>query len=126
MTSQLEARVAAGKEARYLFSLCKESKHQYLDHFWETLLELVQGEIPNEQENSTELVPMTDQEVTHFRRETMPFGKYAGNDVKDIPLDYLDYLIGQPDNLTPFRRYLKNPSIAKLLQQQLDEGRNYE
>jgi hypothetical protein len=125
MTNQLETRIKARKEAEYLFSLCNESQYQNHEHFWKSLLELVQSKVPK-QEKSTELVPMTDKEVTFFRGETMPFGKCTGELVENVPLDYLDYLIGQPDNLTPFRRYLKNPSIAKLLQQQLDEGRNYQ
>jgi len=28
--------------------------------------------------------------------EPMPFGKYKGTKMKDVPSDYLDWLIGQP------------------------------
>jgi hypothetical protein len=125
MTSQLAMRIKARKDAELAYSLCLDVNTENREYYWKCLLELIQDIVPK-QENTTELVPMTDQEVTQFRRYEMDFGKYCGREIKDVPLDYLDYLIGQPDNLTPFRRYLKNPSIAKLLQQQLDEGRNYD
>lgn len=36
--------------------------------------------------------PMTDQEATAFECEPMEFGKYNGVPVKDVPLDYLEWV----------------------------------
>lgn len=55
----------------------------------------------------------------------MPFGKYLNKRLDDIPLKYLDWLIGQSwlsDPLkTDIEEYLDNPVIQRALEAELNE-----
>jgi len=49
----------------------------------------------------------TDQQALKWSKETtMPFGKYAGERICDVPADYLEFLDGLPDFRQDLGRYL--------------------
>lgn len=55
----------------------------------------------------------------------MPFGKHAGKKLDEVPLMYLDWLLGQDwlrDNLRePIRLYLNDPVIERQLELEMEE-----
>jgi len=61
------------------------------------------------------LRPLPDDEAKDFEQDTMPFGKHAGDKIKDVPLSYLDYLVRQWEE-DEFRnrlpRYLRSTMIS--------------
>ena len=74
--------------------------------------------------------PMTNDEVAAFLREYMPFGQYQGMRIADVPLTYLDWLIGGSESerfKARVRRCLENREVAKQLSlQQLSTGKYHE
>jgi uncharacterized protein (DUF3820 family) len=55
----------------------------------------------------------------------MPFGKYKGKKLDEIPLTYLDWLLGKvelyPETKRAIKEYLTDPVIARELEQELGE-----
>ena len=54
------------------------------------------------------------------------FGKYKGKTLDEVPLDYLDWLMGQEwfstrPEYEAVRTYLDAPSIKELLERELEE-----
>ena len=63
----------------------------------------------------TQPEPMTDEQVAFFEHhKTVPYGKYAGQRVGDVPLDYLVWLVEDTDDFKEaVRMYLENKRIAR-------------
>lgn len=55
----------------------------------------------------------------------MPFGRHKGETFDDIPLGYLDWLIGNVELREPLKsrlkEYLKHPTIAREVQRELGD-----
>ena len=55
----------------------------------------------------------------------LPFGKFKGLPLDEVPLTYLDWLVDQEWLKDPLRSeivvYLKDPIIAKLLEEELTD-----
>lgn len=56
--------------------------------------------------------PMDDAEARRFGQETMPFGKFAGTKMDEVPLDYLEWYADQPLQ-RQLIRYLKSRRIRE-------------
>jgi len=60
-----------------------------------------------------------------IEKTIMPFGKYKGQRFEEIPLSYLDWMLGQ-DIRDPLRRqlteYLSKPTIQRLLDEELERN----
>lgn len=51
---------------------------------------------------------LSDSDLRAFEREPMPFGKHQGTPIGQVPLEYLDWLIGEQELFTrKVREYLK-------------------
>jgi hypothetical protein len=60
--------------------------------------------------------PMSDQEACDFERTKITFGKYAGQNIYDVPIGYLEWLSDQPDDYKrTIRRYLNSPRVRRLI-----------
>ena len=67
------------------------------------------------------LEPYTDAEADSVGLEPMPFGRYNGNQISLVPLDYLDWLLGESARFVEvLTQYLKNPKIAERLRTELE------
>jgi hypothetical protein len=55
----------------------------------------------------------------------MSFGKYKGKKLDEIPLTYLDWLLGNvemyPETKRAIKDYLTDPAIARELEKELEE-----
>ncbi len=110
---QIEINIAARKAAETVFSLAvTEVPAEGEQRYWETLARLVAAKLPKP-EADPRTQPMTDEQVTHFGNGiTMPFGKHTGKRIADVPLDYLIWLVEQPDAFkNELRRYIGNDRI---------------
>jgi len=58
--------------------------------------------------------PMTDQEAFLFKQERMEFGKYTGQCVCDVPLDYLEWLAdASRKTWRQIHGYLNSPRVKQ-------------
>lgn len=57
--------------------------------------------------------PMSYDSSLAFERQVMPFGKHAGESIKDVPMDYLLWLECEPDFRRELRRYLRSDRIQR-------------
>lgn len=128
---QLVKERAAGRQlARTFMDLLKEevSKIQYeeaVKAFWEELSEIMlneHGPIQAPPPPKPKSTGMSDRVVKLFKKELMPFGKFEGEKIEDVPLQYLDWLVGEDDDALNGRlkRYLKNEKIAEQLKAELE------
>jgi uncharacterized protein (DUF3820 family) len=124
---RVQRRVAARKQAHEIVELASDSAEK-LDKeaaavFWGVLRDtgLKHAPLPPAKSVSAPVVPMTDAEAMEFGEQRMGFGKWAGSLVENVPLKYLDWLVGQPDVFKgDVERYLHNPRIAEALADELE------
>ena len=50
--------------------------------------------------------PMTREQVEHFEKMEVPFGKYKGEEIREVPTSYLEFLAGEDTFVEQVRRYL--------------------
>lgn len=78
--------------------------------FWECLRDEIAQEIPPPVVSTPR--QMTDAEIREFGRSTMPFGVHLGKRIDNVPIDYLDWLLGNAaEFLVKVRQYLNSPRI---------------
>ena len=74
----------------------------------------------------SEFLPMSDAEVREFRSREMAFGKHAGKPMLEVPLGYLDWLVGEKDAFhRDVRRYLLNENVAEKLRIELEQDAHW-
>ena len=65
----------------------------------------------------------TNEELRSIEQTIVPFGKFKGRPFDEIPLGYLDWLVGQDWLFADLReqlgRYLSHPTIAQELEREL-------
>lgn len=116
---RLEKRVQAQKAADAIYELMIESVDGYVDLYWEFLDRHIQKHLVINQIPAS--APMTEIQATHFGNTAMPFGKYSGRPIGDVPLLYLDWLIKSGEEETfksNLRRYLQSDIIVKKAQEE--------
>lgn len=79
--------------------------------FWEQLQFEVAKELP---QAPVAAAPkqMTDAEIREFGRSIMPFGVHLGKRIDNVPIEYLDWLLGNAaEFLVKVRQYFNSPQI---------------
>lgn len=78
--------------------------------FWESLRDEVAKEVPAPVVVGPK--QMNDAELREFGRSTMPFGVHLGKRIDNVPIEYLDWLLGNAaEFLVNVRQYLNSPRI---------------
>lgn len=116
LRERLAANVAAGKAAAELVDLAGEQP----PHFWECLAKLATAKLPAKEEPSILFGPkaaMNDAQAATFERSAMPFGKYEGEQIADVPARYLLWLTESEFTAT-MRRYLASDRFQYRLDQE--------
>jgi hypothetical protein len=81
------------------------------------LLERLAGWIPPRRDEPP-IQPMTELEADRFERDTMHFGKHAGEKFSDIDVDYLAWLADASRDLwRKLHAYLRSDADAKELEE---------
>lgn len=124
---RLEERVEGRKSAQAFIDLIKEDvvrlTEEGKDAFFSELFEYVGSNYkPKARKERREVVPMTDTEARVFGQQEMSFGKFQTDLICDIPLNYLDYMVGINPNFLngDAARFLKNEKVAEQLRNQLE------
>lgn len=122
-TTAVTAKVIARKAAKEVCQLANgESLKFHGDAnvtFWKTFTDhglflLPTGHHPVTIVERGPLAAMTDAEAKKFERDGMPFGKWAGNPVGKVPLEYLVWLDEQDDFHRQLNRYLRNEQVQRM------------
>ena len=78
--------------------------------FWETLRDEVALQLPAQVVVGPR--PMSDEEIREFGRSSMPFGVHCGKRIDNVPIEYLDWLLGDAaEFIRKVRQYLNSPRI---------------
>lgn len=78
--------------------------------FWECLRDEIAKEVPAQVVVGPK--QMNDAELREFGRSTMPFGVHLGKRIDNVPIEYLDWLLGNAaEFLVKVRQYLNSPRI---------------
>jgi len=68
--------------------------------------------------------PMTDDQAVGFGQESMPFGKYRGRRIADIPLGYLQYLDKHVELICRLRSYVESDIIQSEIHEEASRVRS--
>lgn len=109
MTNNLKSRCDARQAADAALQLLTEAITGDAEHFWRIVRDHAVQQLPRTPKDAG---PMTDGETVAFGRKMMPYGKYMGVRVNEVPVGYLDWLVGESDDLkTQLKRYLLNDAV---------------
>ena len=99
-----EVNVEACKRAREMFELIGEQPQR----FWEALAMICQEQLPVTSKVLDKHGPLNDQEAQAFERVLMPRGRYAGEAVGDVPVEYILWWTEQDDFTPMLLRYVRS------------------
>ncbi len=109
LKDRLKARCDASKAAESAIQLIQESETGNVEHYWKEIRDAVLKRAPLGPNEAKQLDAMSEQEANKFELGEIPFGQYQGDQVKDVPLDYIEWLISREESDTfkqDLRRYL--------------------
>lgn len=117
LMARIEKRVIARELAREICVIIASELEGLEEHQVEAFWEQVRESFPQQQkesvEDTVELKPMGDKESQMFGSTHIKFGKYAGERVDEVPLDYLLWL---SENKDPWKEQLKRYIKSKRIQ----------
>ena len=120
-------RIEARKFAETCLELCEPEPGKselWQQVFWATIRKGIDAKNPPpvlKEASPGDGGPMSCHEAAEFESSLMPFGMHKGKPIADVPLKYLDWLAGAPDNFRDsIRKYLRMPRVACMLRQQLE------
>jgi uncharacterized protein (DUF3820 family) len=101
------ARIETAKKAREdavaMFELIGEQPAR----FWEVLAELVASKLPAPAVDPAN-EPMEYAEAAKFERDEMPYGKYQGERIGEVPPDYLTWFSDGDEFKRRLNRYVRS------------------
>lgn len=123
---RLDQRKHGRQEATAIIELVREllepgHSQDWVNAFWEEIDEFMQRSgAPPKPSASPAPIPMTDAEAREFGHSLMPFGIYTRLEIKDVPLAYLDWWLGESQEFGgQMARFLKNANVAAQLTEEL-------
>ena len=97
----IQENVAIGKEVTALLALTDDWDDAHFIRLRDQLLVMHPLPVPQKQQL------MGGDDLKRYERNSMPFGKFMGWHIGDVPLEYLDWLCrSQEDFYCDLRRYL--------------------
>lgn len=117
--TDIKERINGRKRAEELFALLAEDASSLSEcgraAFWESVSSQLIDVLPvSSQPEANSDQPMSDKSAAIYGRETVfPFGKYAGQRVDEVPIDYLAMLVDDNDFKKQLRRYLRSERIQR-------------
>lgn len=118
--NNIQANIRVRETVAQIMALCDGEAAAFAEsangqRFWEAIHAAMLERLPR-REPPQEKQPMTDAQAAMFERAVMPFGVHQGQPIARVPLEYLDWLIGQTDDFkTQVRRYLANKRVSSLV-----------
>lgn len=118
-------RIIARREAEQVVELCRDSStilsNESQALFWSIIRDhaLMMSPLPKPT-NARLMEPMSDSEARLMEQRVVPFGQYKGQRVHEVPLKYIDWLVGQKDTFREdLGRYLLNAQVMHELEKEL-------
>ncbi len=93
--------IAARQAAQDLIACAGEQP----ERFWEIVVKLATAKLPPVPDPKP---PMTEAEAVSFERTRIPYGKYVGVTLGDVPVSYLLFIAEGDDFARQLRRYVKS------------------
>lgn len=126
MLKQLEANKEGREASQQAFGVIETRASELpiasQPRFWEYLHTLVVSKLQKNKDTADAIIdPMTDNEAVAFGKTTVPFetSKHFGLPIKNVPLDYLVWIVDNQDKYEKFRRqlirYLRSVRISQEL-----------
>jgi len=116
----IDTNIAARKSAETVFELAVEQSRELPEAsvvaYWCRLLLLVEQVLPSGMrvEPTSNPSPMSEDEAKAFEKRSMPWGKYNGTKIADVPMDYLLYIDDQKDEFRDrLHRYLASDRVQR-------------
>ncbi len=118
--AKVQAKVDARQAAEAGLALLQEALEGDSNHFWKIVRDFAETKVALSTKISD--LALTDIEASRFGAEEMPFGKYQGIPINSVPLQYLDWLVGEADDFrAKMRRYLLNDGVRERIRSELEE-----
>lgn len=112
-------RIAGRKAAETIVLLATEEAAAFGYHgktsFWYTLADALSKYLP-QASPARQPEPMNDKAAQVFGQMEMKFGKYRGQPLDEVPVDYLVMLVDDNEWKQQVRRYLRSPRIQRELE----------
>lgn len=119
-SSALKSRCEARKAAEAVLELLTELVAGNSEHYWKIIREFAQKQVPSTV--GVEVSPMSDKEARLFGETLMPYGKYSRVAVESVPVQYLDWLVGEKDDFKDqLKRYVQNDVVRRRFQDELED-----
>ena len=119
----VEDNVLASNRAVDVFSVFVEPESVDNPRFWERMIELCQTKMPPKKEyetsNPMKPKPMNDIAAKAFESTLIPFGKNRGYRIKEVDLNYLEWLADEDDFIGQLRRYVLSKRFEQRKKQEL-------
>lgn len=121
--TQLLANVQASQAAREAVAFIADEYSDQPQRFWECLADQITARLPQPEPPPVDprTLPMTDSEANRFEQETLNFGKYAGTEIGQAPIEYLLWLAEGDEFTRRLRRYVKYKMFGQRQEEESEE-----
>jgi hypothetical protein len=124
----IEENIAASHSVHVIMEIATEEAANHVGpaalHFWLPLLKKIAAIVPEQlhpwRNIPAGVVPMDGPERRLFGASKVAFGRYTGERVDDVPLEYLEWLDSQYDFRHQLKRYLATEHLQR--QMVVDDG----
>jgi len=117
MSTDLASNIRARKEAEEVVDMCGNQPQR----FWEALKECCESRLPEPERPVDPYPPMDDKEAANFERWIMPYGKYGGKEIGEIPVGYMCWLTEGDAVVKNARRYVRSKRFSERQDQEAPE-----
>ena len=83
------------------------------ERFWECLKAACESKLPAVPAPVDPYPPMDDKEAASFERRLMPYGKYGGKAMREIPCGYICWLTEGDEVVEKARRYVRSKRFSE-------------
>jgi hypothetical protein len=110
MMTNIEANMKARGDAEQMIDLCGEQTERFWEHMAAMAVERCGKKLVAIVR--TDEARMTDAEASQFERTIVPFGKYAGEPVSEVPIAYWTYVTESEFN-RQLVRYMRSDAYQR-------------
>ena len=110
LQKKLERNVEDRKQAEEIFREISDLVGEQSDHFWKVLADLINVKMApkQQQEPITKQKAMSDRMAKAFEESLMPWGKYKGKPIGEVPTEYLVFFVEEDRFKERLARYIKS------------------
>lgn len=127
ISQNIKDRKAAEELGDMLFALAtneltaQQASDKMQEQLWSHLAKRISEQMGFDS-SPTELHPMTPDELQKFEAGTMKFGKHKDEKIKDVPREYIEWMV---DNNKPWARYVISPGFRNQAEDTHDDTTSF-